>query len=59
VANPHIQVTYAGTTRSMTARKLQEYEKHKTWPYVISLYPDYDKYQAATERSIPVFKCRV
>lgn len=58
MADPLITVTHAGTARTMTARRLSEDEKRRIWPYVTSLYPDYDKYQAATKRSIPVFECR-
>jgi hypothetical protein len=27
------------------------------WPHLLSLYPDFDEYQARTDRDIPVFRC--
>ena len=27
------------------------------WPHLLSLYPDFDEYQARTDRNIPVFLC--
>lgn len=57
VAHPDIAVTVAGTTRKMLARQVSDDEKRELWPHLLSLYPDFDEYQARTDRNIPVFRC--
>lgn len=57
VANPDIEVMHAGETRSLRARQLSDDEKRDVWPHLLSLYPDFDEYQARTDRNIPVFSC--
>jgi len=57
VANPRIQVTAQGRTRDMVARQVSDEEKRALWPHLVSLYPDFDEYQARTDRNIPVFEC--
>ncbi|WP_101757648.1 nitroreductase family deazaflavin-dependent oxidoreductase [Oceanicoccus sp. KOV_DT_Chl] len=56
-ANPNIEVTVGGTTRQMVARQVDDDEKRELWPHLLSLYPDFDEYQARTDRNIPVFVC--
>ena len=56
-ANPNIEVTVAGDTRQMLARQVSDDEKRDLWPHLLSLYPDFDQYQARTDRNIPVFMC--
>lgn len=56
-ANPNIEVTVAGTSRQLVARQVSDEEKRDLWPYLVSLYPDFDEYQARTDRNIPVFYC--
>lgn len=56
-ANPNIEVTVAGHTRQMVARQVSDDEKRDLWPHLLSLYPDFDQYQARTDRNIPVFLC--
>lgn len=56
-ANPAIEVTVGGTTRQMSARQVSDEEKAALWPHLLSLYPDFDEYQARTDRNIPVFMC--
>jgi deazaflavin-dependent oxidoreductase (nitroreductase family) len=56
-ADPHVEITVAGTTRSMRARQASEEEKRELWPHLIGLYPSFDQYQARTDRNIPVFIC--
>ena len=58
VAHPDIRVTVGGKTRSMRARRVSGDEKRELWPHLLSLYPDFDEYQARTDRDIPVFRCR-
>ncbi len=57
LANSEIDVLFAGKTRHMRARQLGCDEKAEVWPHLLSLYPDFDEYQARTDRDIPVFLC--
>ena len=57
VAHPNVGVTVGGTTRQMRARQVDADEKRDLWPHLLSLYPDFDEYQARTDRDIPVFRC--
>jgi deazaflavin-dependent oxidoreductase (nitroreductase family) len=57
VANPDIDVLFAGTLRKMRARQANDEEKRQLWPHLIAMYPDFDQYQARTDRNIPVFIC--
>lgn len=57
VANPEIDVMVSGNVRNMVARQLSADEKRDAWPHLLSLYPDFDEYQARTDRDIPVFIC--
>ena len=56
-ANPDITIMHNGVTRKMRARQISEEEKAAAWPHLCSLYPDFDEYQARTDRAIPVFVC--
>lgn len=56
-ANPNIEVTVGGETRKMKARQIDDDEKRKVWPHLLGIYPDFDEYQARTDRNIPVFMC--
>lgn len=56
-ANPDIDIMVEGKTRAYTARQLSDDEKRDIWPHLLSLYPDFDEYQARTDRNIPVFLC--
>ncbi len=57
-ANPDITVTYGGKTRELHARQLSDEEKAEVWPHLLKYYPDFDEYQARTDRNIPVFSCQ-
>ena len=56
-ANPEVTVTFRGEKRQYLCRQVSDEEKRELWPHMISVYPDYDVYQARTERNIPVFLC--
>jgi deazaflavin-dependent oxidoreductase (nitroreductase family) len=56
-AHPDITIMVAGKTREMRARQVNDEEKRELWPHLLSLYPDFDEYQARTDRNIPVFRC--
>jgi deazaflavin-dependent oxidoreductase (nitroreductase family) len=57
-ANPDIDVLFEGTLRNMRAQQASDDEKRELWPVLISIYPDFDQYQARTDRNIPVFICK-
>lgn len=57
VANPNVDVTVGGKTTTLKARRLSDEEKATAWPRLLELYPDFDEYQARTDRNIPVFIC--
>ncbi len=57
VACPDIAITIGGVTTPMRARQVDTAEKQDLWPHLVSLYPDFDEYQARTDRDIPVFRC--
>jgi deazaflavin-dependent oxidoreductase (nitroreductase family) len=56
-ANPDITISADGGTRRMRARRVDDAEKAALWPSAVAVYPDFDDYQARTERNIPVFLC--
>lgn len=56
-ANPHIDLLFRGKTEALVARQASDNEKRELWPQLLSLYPDFDEYQARTDRNIPVFIC--
>lgn len=56
-ANPEIQIMVDGAEQHYRARQISAEEKAALWPHLLSLYPDFDEYQARTDRDIPVFSC--
>ena len=56
-ANPNIDIMLQGITQHYIAEQITEDEKRALWPHLLSLYPDFDEYQARTDRAIPVFAC--
>ena len=56
-ANPEIQIMVDGEEKAYRARQVSDEEKAQLWPHLLSLYPDFDEYQARTDRNIPVFIC--
>jgi len=56
-ANPDIDIMRDGVKANYHARQLTSDEKRNAWPHLLSLYPDFDEYQARTDRDIPVFLC--
>lgn len=56
--NPDIDIMVAGgEKKNYVARQVSEAEKATLWPHILSIYPDFDEYQARTDREIPVFLC--
>jgi len=56
-ANPDVQIMVSGIKKSYTATIADSEQKRDLWPHLLSLYPDFDEYQARTDRDIPVFIC--
>ena len=56
-ANPEVTISADGCTRRLRARRVDDAEKSALWPVAVAVYPDFDDYQARTERNIPVFVC--
>ena len=56
-ANPDIQIMVGGEEKNYRARQVSDEEKAELWPHLCSIYPDFDEYQARTDRNIPVFSC--
>ena len=56
-ANPEVQILVDGVEKTYIARRVSDEEKAALWPHLCSLYPDFDEYQARTDRNIPVFEC--
>ena len=56
-ANPVVSIRVKYITRQYRARELDSDEKREVWPHLVSIYPDFDQYQARTDRDIPVFIC--
>jgi deazaflavin-dependent oxidoreductase (nitroreductase family) len=58
VAHPNIQIMVGGAKKAYIARRVSDDEKANLWPLLLSMYPDFDEYQARTDRNIPVFDCQ-
>lgn len=57
VAHPEVEIMVGGDEKTYRARQINDEEKANLWPHLLSLYPDFDEYQARTDRNIPVFSC--
>ena len=56
-AHPQIRIMADGEDKLYLARQVSDEEKADLWPVLLSVYPDFDEYQARTDRNIPVFNC--
>ena len=54
VDNPDVEVQVGADKCSARAHTANAEEKARLWPMMASIWPDYDNYQAKTEREIPV-----
>ncbi len=52
--NPEVQVQVGGDRFRAYARTASPDEREALWPRMAEIWPDYDKYQAKTEREIPL-----
>jgi F420H(2)-dependent quinone reductase len=53
--HPHVELQDGPVKRDYIAREVSGEEKAAWWQRAIEAWPDYAKYQARTERQIPVF----
>ena len=49
-----VEVQIGADKRKLRARIASVEEKDRLWPRLTMIYPDYDDYQARTDRDIPV-----
>lgn len=54
VQNPEVTVQVAADRFTARARTAGPDEKGRYWPMMVEIWPDYENYQAKTEREIPV-----
>ena len=54
VENPEVEVQVGPDTFAARARTASKKEKPRLWKTMTSIWPEYDQYQARTERDIPV-----
>ena len=53
-ANPECTVTFRGYRGPMSARELSGSERAAMWEPLVRYNPQYERYQAATDRTLPV-----
>lgn len=54
VADPQVTLQDGAEVKDYIARTASADEKAVWWPKAIAVWPDYDRYQATTDRDIPV-----
>ena len=54
-ATPIARLQDGSAVRDFTVRQVTGDEKATWWSRAVAVWPDYDDYQAATDRAIPVF----
>jgi deazaflavin-dependent oxidoreductase (nitroreductase family) len=57
VANPAVTIQDRAEVHHLVARKADASEKEQYWPLAVAAWPDYAKYQASTDRDIPLMIC--
>ncbi len=53
--NPHVEVQDRGPKHDYLARELSGEERAQWWARAVEVWPDYDAYQAKTDRQIAIF----
>ncbi|HWI30118.1 MAG TPA: nitroreductase family deazaflavin-dependent oxidoreductase [Microbacterium sp.] len=53
--NPHVELQDGAVTRDYEAREIEGDERAEWWARAVEVWPDYDSYQAKTDRRIAVF----
>ena len=54
VADPHVSLQDGAEVRDYTARTVSGEERAEWWKLATEVFPQYDEYQAKTDREIPV-----
>ena len=54
-SNPHVELQDGAVKRDYLARELSGDERAEWWPRAVEVWPDYDSYQAKTDRQIAIF----
>lgn len=54
IANPDVTLQDGPNVYDLRAREVTGEEKATWWARAVEVWPDYDKYQASTDREIPV-----
>ncbi len=54
LSNPEVELQVAAEKFAARARSATPEEKRRLWPLMTSIWPEYDRYQARTDRDIPV-----
>jgi deazaflavin-dependent oxidoreductase (nitroreductase family) len=57
MANPNIHIQSGSVDRPMRVRQASDEEKAEIWPHAVSVYGEFDDYQAKTDRNIPLLIC--
>ncbi len=55
VAHPRVELQDGAAKRDYDAREVTGTERDEWWARAVAVWPDYDSYQARTDRVIPVF----
>jgi deazaflavin-dependent oxidoreductase (nitroreductase family) len=55
VANPDVMLQDGDTVLDLRAREVSGDEKAQWWAWATEAWPNYDQYQASTDRVIPLF----
>jgi deazaflavin-dependent oxidoreductase (nitroreductase family) len=52
--HPEVQLQVGADKLTATARTASDAERSQLWPKMVEIWPDYDNYQAKTDRQIPI-----
>jgi deazaflavin-dependent oxidoreductase (nitroreductase family) len=56
-ADPHVTIQDRADVHELVARTASPEEKAALWPTAVAAWPDYENYQASTDRDIPLVIC--
>ncbi|MFD4469574.1 nitroreductase family deazaflavin-dependent oxidoreductase [Rhodococcus sp. NPDC058505] len=56
-ADPRVTIQIRSRLRPLVARVADDEERARLWPKLVAMYPEFDDYQAWTDRQIPVVVC--
>ena len=54
IKDPDVTIQDGGEVHRVRARTASPEEKARLWPEATAVWPDYDDYQAGTDRDIPL-----